>query len=119
MLEYILRLLIMLPVVGAMAWGSLWLWKKAQIGLPMGSQRAGRAMTMIDVMPLGPGSKLAVVEFGGKQIMIAISRAGITRLADNGPDRAGGDDRYDQSAPHAPYAERIYSDQGDGDFHVG
>lgn len=108
MLEYILRLLILLPVVGAMAWGSLWLWKKAQIGLPMGSQRAGRAMTMVDVMPLGPGSKLAVVEFGGKQIMIAISRNGITRLADNGSDHY-----------RAPFAERIYSDQGDGDFHVG
>lgn len=108
MLEYILRLLIMLPVVGAMAWGSLWLWKKAQVGLPMGTQRAGRALTMIDVMPLGPGSKLAVVEFGGKQIMIAISRNGITRLADNGGDTYRG-----------PYAEQIVGDHGDGDFHVG
>jgi flagellar protein FliO/FliZ len=108
MLEYILRLLIMLPVVGAMAWGSLWLWKKVQVGLPMGTQRAGRALTMIDVMPLGPGSKLAVVEFGGKQIMIAISRNGITRLADNGGDPS-----------RVPYAEQIVGDHGDGDFHVG
>ena len=32
MFEYILRLLILLPLVGGMAWGSLWLWKRVQMG---------------------------------------------------------------------------------------
>ena len=31
MFEYILRLLILLPLVGGMAWGSLWLWKRVQM----------------------------------------------------------------------------------------
>jgi flagellar protein FliO/FliZ len=35
------------------------------------------------VLPLGPGSKLAVVEFAGQQILLAVSRGAITRLADN------------------------------------
>ena len=63
MFEYILRLLILLPLVG-------------------GNTKA-RAIQMVDVLPLGPGSKLAVVEFGGQQILIAVSRNGITRLADD------------------------------------
>ena len=41
------------------------------------------AIEMVGVLPLGPGSKLAVVEFAGQQILISVSRNGVTRLADN------------------------------------
>ncbi len=85
MLEYILRLLILLPIVGAMAWGSLWLWKRVQTGIPLvgGGAARPRAVEMVDVLPLGPGSKLAVVEFAGQRILVAVSRNGITRIADD------------------------------------
>ena len=85
MLEYILRLLILLPIVGAMAWGSLWLWKRVQTGMPLvgGGTARARAIEMVDVLPLGPGSKLAVVEFAGQRILVAVSRNGITRIADD------------------------------------
>ncbi|MGL3820357.1 FliO/MopB family protein [Sphingopyxis sp. R3-92] len=84
MLEYILRLLILLPMIGGLAWGSLWLWKRVQMGVPLvGGNAKERAIQMVDILPLGPGSKLAVVEFGGRQILIAVSRNGITRLADD------------------------------------
>ena len=84
MLEYILRLLILLPIVGGMAWGSLWLWKLVQMGVPLGGgAKQDRPVDLVGVLPLGPGSKLAVVEFAGQQILIAVSRNGITRLADN------------------------------------
>ena len=63
MLEYILRLLILLPIVGG--------------------TKQDRPVDLVGVLPLGPGSKLAVVEFAGQQILIAVSRNGITRLADN------------------------------------
>jgi len=66
-----------------MAWGSLWLWKRVQMGMPLAGPKRTRAVEMIDVLPLGPGSKLAVVEFAGQQILVAVSRNGITRLADN------------------------------------
>jgi len=84
MFEYILRLLILLPLVGGMAWGSLWLWKRVQMGVPLvgGTPRA-RAIEMVDVLPLGPGSKLAVVEFAGQRILVAVSRNGVTRIADD------------------------------------
>lgn len=85
MLEYFLRLLILLPLVGGLAWGSLWLWKRVQMGVPLvgGGAARPRAVEMVDVLPLGPGSKLAVVEFAGQRILLAVSRNGITRLADN------------------------------------
>lgn len=84
MLEYFLRLLILLPLIGGLAWGSLWLWKRVQMGVPLGGgPKQARAIEMVGVLPLGPGSKLAVVEFAGQQILISVSRNGITRLADN------------------------------------
>lgn len=86
MFEYILRLLILLPLVGGMAWGSLWLWKKVQMGalqLPGQTAKRARAIEMIDVMPLGPGTKLTVVEFAGQRILLSVSRGTVTRLADN------------------------------------
>jgi len=85
MLEYILRLLILLPLVGGMAWGSLWLWKRVQMGVPLtgGAPKLGRPVEMIGVLPLGPGTKLAVVEFAGQQILLSVSRGNVTRLADN------------------------------------
>ncbi|WP_374525693.1 flagellar biosynthetic protein FliO [Sphingopyxis sp.] len=84
MLEYILRLLILLPLVGGMAWGSLWLWKRVQMGVPLtGAAKQARAVEMVGVLPLGPGTKLAVVEFAGQQILLSVSRGQVTRLADN------------------------------------
>ena len=84
MFEYILRLLILLPLVGGMAWGSLWLWKRVQMGVPLvGGTARVRAVELIDVLPLGPGSKLAVVEFAGQRILVAVSPNGITRIADD------------------------------------
>jgi flagellar protein FliO/FliZ len=83
MLEYILRLLILLPIVGGMAWGSLWLWKRVQMGVPLTGATHPRAVEMVGVLPLGPGTKLAVVEFAGQQILLSVSRGGVTRLADN------------------------------------
>ena len=59
MFEYILRLLILLPIVGGMAWGSLWLWKRVQMGVPLvGGATRSRAVEMVDVLPLGPGHGL-------------------------------------------------------------
>lgn len=84
MLEYFLRLLILLPLVGGLAWGSLWLWKRVQMGVPLtGGAKQDRPVEMVGVLPLGPGSKLAVVEFSGQRILLAVSRNGITRIADD------------------------------------
>jgi flagellar protein FliO/FliZ len=38
---------------------------------------------MIDVMPLGTSGKLAVVEFGGRELLIAVSRTQISLIAES------------------------------------
>ena len=34
MFEYLLRLFLLVPLVGGLAWGSFWLWRRVQLGLP-------------------------------------------------------------------------------------
>ena len=82
MFEYILRLFILVPLVGGLAWGSLWLWRRVQLGLPV--QGAGaKTARMIDVLPMGTSGKLAVVEFGGRELLIAVSRTQISLIAES------------------------------------
>ena len=61
--EYILRLIALVPVVGGLAWGSLWMWKKLQLGMPAqgGPNSNSRSLRIVEVLPLGIGNKLAVV----------------------------------------------------------
>lgn len=88
-LEYFGRLLLVMPLIGGMAWGSLWLWKKLQIGLPLQSQTT-RAVRVVDAVSLGGNGKLLVVEFGQDTLLLGTSRNGISILASTGGD-----------APHA------------------
>lgn len=37
---------------------------------------------IVQSVPLGPGSRLIVVEFGGRQVLIGQGRTGLVRLAD-------------------------------------
>lgn len=85
MLEYFLRLLIVIPLLGGMAWGSLWLWKRLQLGLPTTTPRT-RPARIVDVVTMGTAGKLAVVEFGGRTLLVAASRAGISLVAESQGD---------------------------------
>ena len=45
-------------------------------------------MTLLDATPLGATAKLAVVEFEGKRLLIAVSRTGVQLLNESGtPDK--------------------------------
>jgi flagellar protein FliO/FliZ len=79
-LEYFGRLLLILPLIGGIAWGSLWLWKKLQIGLPMTAQSA-RPVRVVDAVSLGGNGRLLVVEFGQNTLLLGASRNGINILA--------------------------------------
>ncbi len=81
MAEYLLRLLVLVPLVGAMAWGSLWLWRRVQSG-PLERGGTGKPARLVDVVPMGTSGKLAVVEFGGRDLLIAVSRTQISLLAE-------------------------------------
>ena len=77
---YILNLVLMLALVAGMAVGALWLWRKAQPRLAFG-QRA-RVVRLVDAIPVGATSRLAVVEFDERHLLIAVSRGRIELLAE-------------------------------------
>ncbi len=96
MFEYVLRLFILVPLIGAMAWGSIWLWRRVQSGLPAipglpvipglagftGAAKAERSARVVDVLSMGTSGKIAVIEFGDKELLVAVSRAQISLLSE-------------------------------------
>jgi flagellar protein FliO/FliZ len=82
-LAYILKLAILIPLVGGLAWGSLWLWRRAQQGIGAAGRRE-RLVTLLDATPLGATAKLAVVEFEGRRLLLSVSRTGVQLVADAG-----------------------------------
>ena len=78
---YILKLFLLLPLIGAMIWGSLKLTQRLQgrFGAPQGGTRAVR---IVETTMLSPTMRLAVIEFHGREILVSTSRHGLTRLAE-------------------------------------
>jgi len=80
MLWYILKLLVLLPLIGLLAWGSLKFAQKMQAkvtGAP-----GSKSVRIIETVMLSPTQRLAVIEFRGREILVASSRNGLTRLAE-------------------------------------
>lgn len=88
MVLYFVKLLILLPLVGGMAYGALWLWRKYQPGL-LGAQ-GDRAIRIVEMLPVGTFGKLAVVEFDGKRLLVSITRGRIEKLAEGHDGQAEG-----------------------------
>ncbi len=82
-IAYIIKLAILIPLVGGLAWGSLWLWRRAQQGIGAAGRRE-RLVTLLDATPLGATAKLAVVEFEGKRLLLAVSRTGVQLINEAG-----------------------------------
>ena len=82
MLLYVLKLLILLPLIGAMIWGSLKLAKRlqGQFGTPAGGGE--KAIRIVESTMLSPTLRLAVIEFHGREILVSTSKGGLTRLAE-------------------------------------
>jgi flagellar protein FliO/FliZ len=83
MWAYILKLVILIPLVGGLAYGSLWLWRRIQPGMAVGGQRE-KAVKLVDALPLGATGRLAVVDFAGKRLLLAVSRTGGVQLISEG-----------------------------------
>jgi flagellar protein FliO/FliZ len=85
MLEYVIRLIIFVPVIGAMAWGSLWLWRKTQMGTGAGWMpgASGRAIEIVEVAGTGAGSKLMLVRFRARELLVAVNRTQTVLLTEN------------------------------------
>lgn len=79
MTEYFVRVAILLPLIGGLAWGSLWLWKRSQSGFAFGP-KSTRVVSVVDVVPLGAAGRLAVVAFGGRHLLVSVSKTGVSVL---------------------------------------
>lgn len=80
MLIYVLKLLLLLPLLAGLIWGSLWLAKKAQSG--MASRGGTTSARLVETTMLAPGMRLAVIEFHGREILVGASKQGLVRLAE-------------------------------------
>jgi flagellar protein FliO/FliZ len=81
MTVYILKLVLLLPIVGGLAFGALWLWRKVQPGMAIGQRE--RMVKLVDAVPLGTSGRLAVVEFGDKRLLVGVSRTGISLISES------------------------------------
>jgi flagellar protein FliO/FliZ len=81
MLIYILKLLILLPLIAGLAWGTLKLAQKMQTRLGA-AQGTGKAVRIVETTMLSPTLKLVVIEFHGREILVSASRSGLARLAE-------------------------------------
>ncbi len=102
MLWYIVKLVVLLPLIGGMIWGSVRLSRAMQQKL--GAPQGGRSVRVVETMMLSPTIKLAVLEFHGKEILVSASRTGLARLAeaparggDGTPQRADAGDNSDDA----------------------
>lgn len=87
MLEYLLRLALLLPVLAGLIWGSLWLtrWLQTRLGqMPVAGAGTGRQLQLVETSLIAPGMKLAVVRFHDREILVGCTRQGMVRLGEAG-----------------------------------
>jgi flagellar protein FliO/FliZ len=77
---YVVKLLVLLPLIGLLAWGCLKLAAKLQARANAGA--GPKSVRIIETTMLSPTLKLAVIEFHGREILVSASRNGLTRLAE-------------------------------------
>ena len=68
MVWYVLKLLVLLPLIGLLAWGSLKFAQKMQArvaGAP-----GSKSVRIIETVMLSPTQRLAVIEFRGMEIVV-------------------------------------------------
>jgi flagellar protein FliO/FliZ len=85
MIEYLLRLALLLPLLGGLIWGSLWLtrWLQTRLhGVPGAGAGGARQLQLVETSLIAPGMKLAVVRFRDREILLGCTRNGLVRLSE-------------------------------------
>jgi flagellar protein FliO/FliZ len=75
---YVLKLVVLLPLVCGLMIGCLWLWRRLEARMP--GQPATRMLAVKETMMISPGLRLAVLDFEGKKILVSVGRGGVTLL---------------------------------------
>ena len=81
MWAYVLKLVVLLPLVCGLMVGCLYLWRRFETRLQAG--QGERMIAVKEAMMLSPGLKLAVIEFEGRRLLVSVGRGGVT-LIDRG-----------------------------------
>jgi flagellar protein FliO/FliZ len=80
--SYILKLVVLLPLVCGLMIGCLYAWRKLEGRL--NKQQATRLLKVQETMMLSPGLRLAVIEFEGKRLLVSVARSGVTLIDKSG-----------------------------------
>ena len=82
MWTYILKLVVLLPLVCGLMIGCLYLWRRLETRLP--GKTAARMIAVRETMMISPGLRLAVIDFEGSRLLVSVGRGGVT-LVDKTP----------------------------------
>jgi hypothetical protein len=63
--------------------------KRRAAGLNLPVRAFPRHAQVVQALPLGPGSRLIVVEFAGRRLLVGQSRAGLSLLGEATPELPG------------------------------
>lgn len=80
MFWYVLKLLVLLPLIGGLAWASLKFAKRMESRFIGGN--APRSVRIVETQMLSPTLRLAVLEFHGREILVSTGKNGLVRLAE-------------------------------------
>ena len=75
MWSYILKLVILLPLVCGLMIGCLYLWRRLESRMP--GRPASRMIAVRETMMVSPGLRLAVIDFEGRRLLVSVGRGGV------------------------------------------
>jgi flagellar protein FliO/FliZ len=78
MWAYILKLVVLLPLVCGLMVGCLYLWRRLESRMP--GKPTNRMMAVRETMMVSPGLRLAVIEFEGRKLLVSVGRGGVTLI---------------------------------------
>jgi flagellar protein FliO/FliZ len=78
MWSYILKLVVLLPLVCGLLIGCLYLWRKLEARLP--GNQGDRMLKVKETMMVSAGTRIAVLEIEGRRILVSVSRNGVSLI---------------------------------------
>ena len=75
---YILKLVVLLPLVCGLMIGCLYLWRRLESRIP--GKPTTRLISVKETMMISPGLRLAVLDFDGKRLLVSVGRGGVNLI---------------------------------------
>lgn len=78
MWSYVLKLVVLLPLVCGLMIGCLYLWRRLESRMP--GKPTSRMIAVKETMMISPGLRLAVIDFEGKRLLVSVGRGGVALI---------------------------------------